>query len=192
MKRAKIGIVVVIGIILTSMTVYDLLPYRRRNYVTHIGSTTRSYDLVFNSTNPWIDIEADPFVDIQNPFPDTNNSYVRSCSINVSIHISSSDWTAFLITPLGYVDSNMTDTYHTTNLGANQRWFHFYNRNGTDFTCFFSYTANYSVEMIYTRPPKTYAWATVLSFLTAEGVILVGIVLFASVLIYASIKMASR
>ncbi|MHA2158759.1 MAG: hypothetical protein ACXABE_07650, partial [Candidatus Thorarchaeota archaeon] len=70
--------------------------------------------------------------------------------------------------------------------------FHFYNRNGTDFTWFFSYTGNYRVEMIYTRPPKTYAWATVLSFLTAEGVILVGIVLFASVLIYASIKMASR
>ncbi|MFW9768225.1 MAG: hypothetical protein ACFFF9_13775 [Candidatus Thorarchaeota archaeon] len=190
MKRVKIVLFAVIGIILTSMTVYDLLPYRERNYVTHAGSTSQSFDLVFNSTYPWIEISVDPFIDIQDPFPDTINTLLFSASINVSYHISSSEWTASLYSPLGYVDCNTTETYHNADWGNNQRWFQFYNNNRTDFAFFFTYTANYSLEMIYTRPPKTYAWETLRSFLTTEGVIFACVVLIASILVYVSVKIA--
>jgi len=191
MRRTKLGLLIIVGLILISMTVYDLLPYRVRNYVTHSGSTTRSYDLVFNSTTPQIIIHAEPFLDIQDPFPDTINTLIFSSSINASFRISSHNWTAGLYYNFGYVESNTTRFIY--NMAYTDEFlFIFSTRNMADISCVWSYTANYTVEMIYSRPPKTYAWATLFSFFSTEGIILVGVVIIASVLIYASIKMATH
>ncbi|MHA2146118.1 MAG: hypothetical protein ACXAB0_11760 [Candidatus Thorarchaeota archaeon] len=90
MKRVRFGLLIIVGIILTSMTVYDLLPYRVKNYVTHHGSTSRSYDLVFNRTTPNIEMWVDPVIDFEDPFPNTNSTYLLSYNINVSVHVVSS------------------------------------------------------------------------------------------------------
>jgi hypothetical protein len=148
--------------------------------------------LEFNSTTHIIDFLVDPFLDIQEPFPDAINSLVLSVSINVTCHISSHDWTGTLLCNFGYIDSNTTSVYHRTSYGENQAGFFFRNMNMTEICFTLSYEANYSIDMIYSRPPKTYAWATVRSFLTTEGIILVGVVLFTSVLIYASMKMVKE
>jgi hypothetical protein len=192
MKRIRVGLLIIVGFIITSMTVYDLLPYRTRNYVTHSGSTTRSYDLVFNSTVPQIVIYAEPFIDIQDPFPDTINNLTLSSSINVSYTVSSHNWTATLFNYFDYIKSNWTYVIHDMYYDENQMMFIFQNMNMTDFSCVFSYTANYTVDMIYSRPPKTYAWATLFSFLDAEGVVLVGVVIFALVLIYTGTRMLTK
>ncbi|NHI89698.1 MAG: hypothetical protein EAX87_09250 [Candidatus Thorarchaeota archaeon] len=190
MKRIKVGLLIIVGLIITSMTVYDMLPYRERNYITHSGSATRSYDLVFNSTTQYISIDEESFIDIQDPFPNSINNLTLSSSIDVSYAISSHNWTATLYSPqfLGYVNANTTHVNHYTDY-REREWFMFYTMNMTDFSCVFSYTANYTVEMIYSRPPKTYAWATLFSFLDAEGVVLVGVVIFASVLIYVGTRL---
>lgn len=186
----------VIGILLTSMTVYDLLPYRERNYVTHHGSTSRSYDLAFNTTTPNIMMLVDPVIDLQDPFPDSNSTYLRSYNINVSVLVESSLDSIYVFSGItsggNSIVTNTTHVFNGVQLNGNRQWCMFFKpENTTDLTCVFSYTANYTVDMIYTRSPKTYAWASVLSFFSVEGIILAGVVIFASVLIYVSTKMVT-
>jgi hypothetical protein len=136
-----------------------------------------------------IDLLVYPFLDIVDPFPNTNSTYLLSCSINYSIVVSSPE-SVTLPSYRGYLEPNTSYSFQTRFFGGNRRWFTFLRpENMTNFSCVFSYTANYSVDMIYTRPTKTYAWATVRSLFTTEGIILVGVVLLASALIYASLKM---
>ena len=185
MKRIKVGLLIIVVFIITSMTVYDMLPYRERNYITHSGSTTRSYDLVFNSTTPYIRISVESFIDIQDPFPDTINNLTLSSNIDVSYTISSHSWTGTLFSYwFGYIETNSTFVDYPMFPS-----FFFENMNMTDLSCVFSYTVNYTVEMIYTRPPKTYAWATLFSFLNTEEGVLVGVVIFSLALIYAGTRM---
>jgi hypothetical protein len=193
MKRIKVGLLFIVGFIITSMTVYDLLPYRERNYITHSGSTTRSYDLVFNSTTHYISIDEESFIDLQDPFPNSINNLTLSSNIDVSYTISSHNWTTTLFFShfSRYVNANTSYVNNYTNYREHE-WFVFYTMNMTDFSCIFSYTANYTVEMIYTRPPKTYAWATLLSFLNTEGIVLMGVVIFSLALIYAGTRMLTN
>ena len=180
----------IVGLIITSMTVYDMLPYRTRNYITHSGSTTRSYDLVFNLTTPYIDIDEESFIGIQDPFPNSINNYTLSSSIDVSYTISSHNWTTALYCPqlFRFVNANTTYVSYYADYREHE-WFMFRTMNMTDFSCVFSYTVNYTVEMIYTRPPKTYAWTTLFSLLATEGGVLVGVVIFSLALIYAGTRM---
>jgi hypothetical protein len=89
MKRGKRIVGLIIGLILISMTVYDLLPYREKNYVTHTGSTSRSYDLDFVPTTDLISFQIEPFIEIHDPFPNTNNTDLLSSNIKLStIYVS--------------------------------------------------------------------------------------------------------
>jgi hypothetical protein len=193
MKRGKRIVGLIIGLILISITVYDLLPYQERNYVTHTGSTSRSYDLDFNSTTDLISLQIEPFIDIQDPFPNTNSTYLLSSNINVSLLLISNSNSLYVSSSVYSHHTFENNTYTTFNDVHFSDNSHFYNfhifGNSTDVSCYFSYTANYIMEMIYNRQPKISAWGSFFTSLTTEGIIMVGVIIFASVMIYAGTRL---
>jgi hypothetical protein len=189
-----IALVVIIGLTVSAITIYDLLPYKVRNYVTHTGSTSRSYELIFNSSVWNIELEIDPFIDIVDPFPNTNTTYELGSNINVTsvLEFTSpvlySAISSFLPLP-GFHNMNATISSEGVDFSDNSQylWIHIFNM--TDVTCLFSYTADYEVEMIYILQPRIYLWRSIINILSTQGLVVLGVFLFALVLIYTSIRM---
>ena len=196
MKRAKIVLALIVGIIFTSMTIHDLFPYHERNYVTQSGSFTRQYDIVLNLTTRVFDIEMNPFIDIHDPFPNTNVTYILSSSINVSLLLVSSENNIQLASTMntGFIEPNTTVFIQTVFSQANRHSFHFfwYPYNLTKCSGQFSIGINYTLDILFIRPPKTYAWSSLLSVLNTEGVILIGVISLSSVLIYVGTKLLKQ
>ncbi|MFW9768047.1 MAG: hypothetical protein ACFFF9_13800 [Candidatus Thorarchaeota archaeon] len=196
MKRVKIAIFVVIAILLISMTIYDFIPYQDSARISQQGSTSRSYDLVFNSTTSSIEMWIDPVIDIQDPFSNTNSTYLLSYEVNISVLVESSQEVIYAFSGMtagvNRILTNMTHVFKDVRLNGNRQWCLFLKPgNTTEVNFVFSYIADYTVEILYNLQPKTYAWASVLSFLSMRGIILVGVILFSAVLIFAGIKLAS-
>jgi hypothetical protein len=193
MKRGKRIVGLIIGLILISMTVYDLLPYREKNYVTHTGSTSRSYDLDFVPTTDLISFQIEPFIEIHDPFPNTNNTDLLSSNINVSVLLISNSNSLFVSSSFySYhkFENNTFTTFNDIRFNDNRHFYNFHMfGNTTDVSCYFSYTANYTIDMIYNLQPKESAWASFFTLLTIEGIILVGVIIFTSVLIYVGTRL---